>query len=67
MTAYRVVQSSWDQSGRRTDKAVEGPVRDALADIAAAALTLSPAITAVVFESDHHSRITVVREEVTTP
>jgi hypothetical protein len=59
---FRVVQSSWDQSGRRTDSAVTGPVSDALADIAAQALTLSPAIGSVVFEApDHHSRITVWR------
>ena len=59
--SYRVVQSSWDQSGRRTDQAVTGPVSDALATIAAQALEQFPAIGSVVFEApDHHSRITVV-------
>lgn len=63
MSAFRVSQSSWDQSGRRTDTAVTGPVADALADIAAQALTLSPAIGSVVFDApDHHSRITVWRQ-----
>jgi hypothetical protein len=62
MSAYRVVQSTWDQRGCRTDTAVSGPVRDALESIAAQALDLSPAIGSVIFEApEHHSRITVYR------
>lgn len=66
MTGYRVTVTTWDQSGRRRDEALDPDTNNVafhLLGIGTRALGLFPELDSVVFKSKQcHSEITVYRK-----